>query len=127
MSLVQETWTRIVNEKSRVLQDNAGADAKILSVGDLAQFRASLATLIRRYSEDSLNKIISRIYPSLDHVKSFTQAITACTQANGAASLVWGAGLVLLEVRPYPGQFSLSITTITEDKVVRLQIPRDLL
>ncbi len=113
MSLVEETWTRIVKEKTRVLQDNA-THAKILSVGDLAQFRASLATLIRRYSEDNVHKTISRIYPSLDHVKSFTQAITACTQANGAASLVWGAGLVLLEVRPYPVNHSRSITTITE-------------
>lgn len=81
---------------------NSATNAKILSVGDLAQFHSSLATLMRRYSEDSVHKTISRIYPSLDHVKSFTQAITACTQANGAASLVWGAGLVLLEVRPYP-------------------------
>lgn len=108
MSLVQETWTRIVDEKRRLLQDHVGVSSKssthanVISVGDLAQFRASLATLIRRYSDHSLNTTISRIYPSLDHVKSFTQAITACTQANGAASLVWGAGLVLLEVRPYP-------------------------
>ena len=90
-----------MKEKTRVLQNNA-TNAKNLSVGDLAQFHSSLATLLRRYSEDSVHKTISRIYPSLDHVKSFTQAITACTQANGAASLVWGAGLVLLEVRPYP-------------------------
>ena len=87
-----------------MLQDNAGitTHAKILSVGDLAQFRDSLTTLIRRYSDDSVYRTISRIYPSLDHVKSFAQAITACTQANGAASLVWGAGLVLLEVCPFP-------------------------
>lgn len=95
-----------MDEKTRILQDNAGlgthASSKILSVGDLAQFRDSLDTLIRRYSENSVHKTISCIYSSLDHVKSFTQAITACTQANGAASLVWGAGLVLLEVRRYP-------------------------
>ncbi len=103
MSLVQETWMRIVKEKTRVLQDNAdiGTHGNILSVGDLTQFRDSLTALIRRYSDDSVNRTISRIYPSLDHVKSFAQAITACTQANGAASLVWGAGFVLLEVRPY--------------------------
>ena len=122
MSLVQETWTRIVKEKTRVLQDNAGIATHAndlvpyLGVGDLAQFRASLATLIRRFSDESVNKTISRIYPSLDYVKSFTQAITACTQANGAASLVWGAGLILLEVRLYPVQYLASIPTITETK-----------
>ena len=104
MSLVlQETWTRITEEKRRVLQAHAGIDdARMLGVGDLAQFRASLDTLLRRYSDHSLNTTITRIYPSLDHIRSFTHAITACTQASGAASLVWGAGLVLLEVRPYP-------------------------
>ena len=103
MSLVQETWNRITEEKMRALEVHAGIEhAKVISVGDLAQFRASLATLLLRYSDHSLNATISRIYPSLDHIKSFTRAITACTQASGAASLVWGAGLVLLEVRPYP-------------------------
>lgn len=102
MSLVQETWRRIIDEQTRVLEDHAGIDhARVLSVGDLAQFRASLDTLLRRYADNSLYTTISRIYPSLDHIKSFTQAITACTQASGAASLVWGAGLVLLEVRQY--------------------------
>ena len=116
MSLVQETWTQIIKEKTRVLQDNAGNATANLSVGDLAQFRASLATLIRRVSDGRVNKTISRIYPSLDHVKSFTQAITACTQANGAASLVWGAGLMLLEVRPYPVRYLASIATIIDTK-----------
>ena len=103
MSLVQETWTRITEEKTRVLQNHAEVDhARILSVGNLVQFRASLDTLLRRYSDHTLNTTITRIYPSLDHIRSFTHAITACTQASGAASLVWGAGLVLLEVRPYP-------------------------
>ena len=103
MSMVQETWTRITEEKTRVLEAHAGIEhAKVLSVGDLAQFRVSLATLLRRYSDQSLITTISRIYPSLDHIRSFTHAITACTQASGAASLVWGAGLVLLEVRPHP-------------------------
>lgn len=113
MSLVQETWTRITEEKTRVIEDHA--HARVLGVGDLAQFRASLATLLRRYSDHSLNTTISRIYPSLDHIRSFTHAITACTQASGAASLVWGAGLVLLEVRPY-FRYPISLTTITDMK-----------
>lgn len=104
MSLVlEETWTRITEEKTRVVQAHAGVDhAKILGVGNLNQFRASLDTILRRYKDHNLNTTITRIYPSLDHIRSFTHAITACTQASGAASLVWGAGLVLLEVRPYP-------------------------
>lgn len=34
MSLVQETWRRIIDEQTRVLEDHAGLDhARVLSVG----------------------------------------------------------------------------------------------
>jgi len=89
-------WEEISKEQRRLLE---GKDSgKFLGVADVSQFQTSLQAICRAYSRKHVTQILSRINPGLENVRSFTQAITACTQASGAASLVWGAGLILIEV-----------------------------
>ena len=96
MNQMSDVWQDVFMQKRRQLE-NANGD-KFFGVADVGQFQTSLEAICRAYSRKNFTKIIARIYPSIDHVRSFTQAITACTQASGIASLVWGAGLILLEV-----------------------------
>ena len=97
MDTRQNLWQDVFKQRRVVLENESRG--KFLSIGDVSQFQSSLETICRSYSKKHVTKIINRIYPTLDHVRSFTQAITACTQSSGTASLIWGAGLVLIEVR----------------------------
>ena len=93
---VLRVWEEISKEKCRVLEGEY--NGTFLSVGDLSQFECSLQAICSKYSDEAFTKVFSRIEAGLENVRSFAQAITACTQASGVASLIWGAGLILIEV-----------------------------
>ena len=71
----------------------------LIRVESFEVFEASLESICTRYTQRGVYKLVAdKLYPWFDHIKSFTGAISASTQANGFASLCWGALLLVVQV-----------------------------
>jgi hypothetical protein len=50
------------------------------------------------YKSKGLTKCLRRLTLSLDHVRSFTLAISSATQADTTVTLVWGELQIVIEI-----------------------------
>ena len=63
-------------------------------------FKASLDRLCAEFAAKGTSKILTKyLYPHLDHVRSFRNAISSATNGEVAASLTWGILLIVIQVR----------------------------
>ncbi|KAL8897325.1 MAG: hypothetical protein Q9207_007268 [Kuettlingeria erythrocarpa] len=61
-------------------------------------FEAHLNSTCQQFTQCGISKLVGdKLYPYFDHIKSFTNAISACTQAQGYASLCWGTLLIVIQ------------------------------
>ena len=62
-------------------------------------FKASLDRLCTEFAARGTSKILIKyLYPHLDHVRSFNNAISSATNGDVAASLTWGILLIVVQV-----------------------------
>lgn len=83
-------------------QDELGilVNVEILAhVESFEVFEASLESICTRYTQRGVSELLmNKLYPWFDHIRSFTGAISASTQANGYVSILWGALLIVIQV-----------------------------
>ena len=62
-------------------------------------FKAALDRLRTIFAAKGTSKIVTKyLYPHLDHVRSFKNAISSATNGEVAASLTWGVLLIVVQV-----------------------------
>lgn len=69
-----------------------------LNVGDFKSFHKALQSLFDTYSRSSLQRLIGKLEPHFDHIKSFHIAVSAASQQSAVASSIWSAFLAVIEV-----------------------------
>ena len=63
-------------------------------------FKAALDRLCTEFAAKGTSKVLTKyLYPHLDHVRSFKNAISSATNGEVAASLTWGILLIVVQVR----------------------------
>ena len=87
------------------LTKNPGGQSALIDIENAFQMdnfdelEALLERTCNQYAQRKMSKLlIEKLYPLFDHIKSFTDSITASTQSNGYASLCWGALLAVIKV-----------------------------
>lgn len=66
---------------------------------DFDSFEASLNRLCTHYTAKGALKTFSKyLYPHLEHLRSFNDAISSATSGEAAASLTWGLLLIVIQV-----------------------------
>lgn len=66
---------------------------------DFDSFEASLNRLCTHYTTRGALKTFSKyLYPHLEHLRSFSDAISSATSGEAAASLTWGLLLIVIQV-----------------------------
>lgn len=91
-----DQWRRLYQQKRQVLTEEKCTNAaRIQSMDELQQ---SIREMSSRYGLRRLPMLISSLQPTLDNVKSFTNAITSAAQYAPIACLVWGGMQAVIEV-----------------------------
>jgi hypothetical protein len=93
---VQKIWEDLYTEKRSMLERQECTNISVIS--SAAKFDVALQALSRQYSKKGVPRLIQKLNPSLDHIRSFAKAISACTQANTVSTLVWGGTIAVIEV-----------------------------
>jgi hypothetical protein len=93
-------WNGLRNEYHSMLEREGCQN--VFAITNFQQFEASMNLLCTQYARRNLPRILQKLYPSLDHLRSFSQAISSCTQTNDTAALVWGATQAVVAVRNNP-------------------------
>jgi hypothetical protein len=105
-------WERVVAEKRdelsaavRAIQRKDPRLSTIFSFSEDSQlssfeeFEQSLERLCTTYSERPVSRFVTeKVYPNLQTLQSFTDAISAATQSQSTASLCWGCILIVIKV-----------------------------
>ena len=94
MSSRRDEWIRLEEQKRSDLQDAECAEA--LRINSLDDLQENLHEMVEKFK--IRNGIIQKLDPALDHLKSFTQAITSASQYTPVACLVWGGIQAVVEV-----------------------------
>ncbi|KAI9888223.1 MAG: hypothetical protein M1814_000954 [Vezdaea aestivalis] len=65
---------------------------------DLESFQHAILMLAENFSKRKVSVLISKyLFPSLDHIRSFSVGISAATQYDKTASLVWGMLYIVIQ------------------------------
>jgi hypothetical protein len=88
------SWDDIFNEWKAALERESPIALKQSNYED---FNSSLNDILDKYCRNISVKILKKITPTLDHVRSFTSAVGALTQSQMIATLTWGALLNVIE------------------------------
>lgn len=98
--MADSIWKDALERKKKQL-DDAKIDL-VLDVTSLTHFEASLDRMQWEYSEKKTSILLKdKLSPTLEHITSFSEAISAATEAVPYSGLVWGGLLVVFKVR-YP-------------------------
>jgi hypothetical protein len=92
----QQVWQQLVKEKERDFQ--ALGISNIAKVDNLDMLLTSIQDICELHERSHVFKFVKRLYPSLNHLKSFAAAINSVTQGQWAISLFWGAIQMVIEV-----------------------------
>jgi hypothetical protein len=66
---------------------------------DLESFQFAVQSLAKQFAERNVSTLIKKhIYPGLDHVRFFSSGISAATNSDPNASLVWGCLFIVIQV-----------------------------
>ena len=66
---------------------------------EFENFKAALDRLCTVFAAKGTSRILTKyLYPHLDHVRSFKNAISSATNGEVAASLTWGILLIVVQV-----------------------------
>lgn len=88
-------WGELFDSKQKEIQQECRID---FQASDVPQFQRFLHDLTVKYSQKRFSRCLTRLSGSLEHVKSFTQAIMSFAQASDLGSLIWGSLQVVIEV-----------------------------
>lgn len=88
---------RLEEQKRQDLLETGCDEAlRISTVGGL---KDSLHEMIDRFRVRELPHLVQQLNPTLEHLQSFTAAITSASQYEPVACLVWGGIQAVVEVR----------------------------
>lgn len=72
-----------------------------IQYSDMEAFQGAVQRIAAQFTAKNVSNLLSKyVYPKLDHVKFFQDAISSATQADpsGTASLVFGLLLIVIQV-----------------------------
>lgn len=91
-----EQWQRLFEQKRHaLLEEECG---KALDIASLEDLQTALRDLTMTYSRTSYPGIIEKLDPGLNHLMSFTNAISSASQYEPVACLVWGSIQAIMQV-----------------------------
>ena len=102
-----ERWEQLFEQKRNDLLEEQCETA--LGVQSLEDLQRNLHQMAMDYHDGLFQVTLHRLKPSLDHLQSFTKAISSAAQYNPVACLVWGAIQALMEVSLRSLKFSLIV------------------
>jgi hypothetical protein len=91
-----EEWKRLLKTKQAQFQVSNRDKFQLV---EFSEFTKYLQTLSARYERKKWSKAISRFTDKMEHIRSFERAISAMTQTEDTASLLWGGIQFAMEVR----------------------------
>ncbi len=91
----RDEWMRLAEQQHNDLL-NAECDQS-LHIASLDDLQENLDEMVEKFK--IRNSFIEKLNPTLDHLTSFTQAITSASQYTPVACLVWGGIQAVMEVR----------------------------
>jgi hypothetical protein len=93
----RDHWERLFAQKKQEFLESDCRRA--LDISNFDQLQIALQNLATEYQAGTFPDFVNRLNPSLQHVRSFTKAITSASQYDPHATLVWGAIQAVMEVR----------------------------
>jgi len=78
-----------------------------IELSDMDVFQGAIRRLATQFASRDLARLFSKyVYPTLDHVRFFKDALSCVMQADptGAGSLVWGVLFIVIQVGPCKSQ-----------------------
>lgn len=92
----RERWERLFDQAKHDLEEeNCGNALKTTSIDELM---ANLDRSAIVYSRLEISQLAKKLHPSLQHIQTFTSAISSAVQYNPIACLVWGGMQAVLQV-----------------------------
>lgn len=93
-----DLWNDVVKTASKELR--LDELTRISEIGDYDKFSRSLEAKARKFGRSTtLTRIITKLNPALEYLKSFSCAINVMVQANPTIScLIWGSLTIVIEV-----------------------------
>ena len=91
-----ERWKRLFEQKRNNLLEEQCENA--IAVQSLEDLQRDLHQMAMRYGHGVFPDTLHKLKPSLNHLSSFTSAISSAAQYNPVACLVWGAIQAVVEV-----------------------------
>lgn len=65
---------------------------------DLNTFQGAVDTLAQQFADRTVSTLVTKyLYPTIDHVKSFTSGISSATQYEPCAALAWGVLFIVVQ------------------------------
>lgn len=92
----QESWERLFDQKRREFLEN---DCRMaLEVSNFDELQVGLQDVVSAHRSTGFPDLLSRLKPSLEHVKSFENAVTSASQYDSRTCLIWGSTQALIKV-----------------------------
>ena len=93
---LRERWERLFDQARHELEEEQCVAALTTAgMDDLVRALERAATV---HSRQEVHRLVAKLHPSLQHIQSFTAAISSAVQYNPIACLVWGGIQAVLQV-----------------------------
>ena len=96
----RERWERLFDQARHDLEEEECGNA-LMTTG-LDELMANLNRSATLYSRREITQLANKIHPTLQHLNTFTAAISSAVQYNPVACLVWGGVQAVLQVLGIP-------------------------
>lgn len=92
----RERWERLFNQAQHDLEEEHCGNA--LMTAGLDQLMSNLDRSATVYSRHEISRLANKLHPSLQHIQTFTAAVSSAAQYTPIACLIWGGMQAVLEV-----------------------------
>jgi hypothetical protein len=92
----RERWERLFDQARHDLEEEQCGNA-LMTTG-LDQLMSNLDRSATVYNRHEILRFANKLQPSLQHIRSFTAAISSATQYTPIACLIWGGMQAVLQV-----------------------------
>lgn len=92
----RECWERLFDQAQHDLEEEHCGNA--LMTAGLDQLMSNLDRSATVYSRHEISRLTNKLHPSLQHIRTFTAAVSSAAQYKPIACLIWGGMQAVLEV-----------------------------
>ena len=92
----RDRWEKLFDQARHDLEEEECGNA--LKTADLDELNSSLKRTATVYSQHAIVGLVEKLRPSLQHIQTFTSAISSAVQYDPVACLVWGSMQAVLQV-----------------------------